>query len=251
MSCSVKTRCNHTLKVGLNRENVSQSQAQAAIQCLLFIEVANVAPAAFTVLQIAHQMFREAFHIWNTLNSFRDIFLLGLNQDFTFRWKHSSILSIVTLPGRNPGSCSCSSINHPSWEDGDLNSDWSILPILDSDWLWQWQCCGIESFYRWECHHFISTVAKEHFNPDQWEARVVSSQPIRGLQWALSGSGGLNTSSSWLRQNRNKSRHSFFPPIITLGHTRQWSLIWHLVICFRYHTMLHLIHNVCSETENQ
>lgn len=64
MSCSVKTRCNHTLTVGLNRENVSQSQSQAAaIQCLLFIEVANVAPAAFTVLQIAHQMFREAFHI--------------------------------------------------------------------------------------------------------------------------------------------------------------------------------------------
>lgn len=60
MSCSVKTRCNHTLTVGLNRENVSQS---AAIQCLLFIEVANVAPAAFTVLQIAHQMCRAISHL--------------------------------------------------------------------------------------------------------------------------------------------------------------------------------------------
>ena len=119
----------------------------------------------------------------------------------------------MTLPRRNPGSCLCSSINHPSWEDGDRGSDWSTLPILASDWLWQWQCCGIESFYSWECHHLISTVAKEHLN----------SLPMRGQSYQISANQrapvtlirvrGLNTSSSWLwRQKRqNKSRHSFFP----------------------------------------
>ena len=191
-------------------------------------------------------MFREAFHIWNTLNSFREFFSTGSESGFHIQietLKHSSILSIVTLPWRNPGSCSCSSINHPSWEDGDLNSDWSILPILDSDGLWQWQCCGIESFYRWECHHFISTVAKEHLIPDQWEARVVSSQPIRGRQWALSGSGGLNTSSSWLRQNRNKSRHSFFPQSLlwdTPANEVWYDTLWYvsdIIRCYTWYTM--------------
>ena len=190
-------------------------------------------------------------------NSFRENFPLGLNLDFTFRLNIERLLKpvIVTLPRRNPGSCLCSSINHPScsWEDGDMGSDWSILLIRASDWLWQWQCCGIESFYSWECHHLISTVAKEH----------LSRLPIRGQSCQISANQRAPVTPIRVRGPQyliilavgdridriNQGIHS--SPIITLGHTRQWSLIWHLVICFRYHTMLHLIRNVCSETENQ
>ena len=65
-------------------------------QCLLFIEVANVAPAAFTVLQIAHQMQRDISHLEQL---FRENFTLelGLNQDFTGLNKDSSSLSMLIV----------------------------------------------------------------------------------------------------------------------------------------------------------
>ena len=71
-----------------------RNQQQIAILCLLFIEVANVAPAAFTVLQIAHQMQRDISHLEQLKGEFST---LGLNQDFTGLNKDSSSLSMLIV----------------------------------------------------------------------------------------------------------------------------------------------------------
>ena len=189
-------------------------------------------------------------------NSFRENFPLGLNLDFTFRLNIERLLKPVDrdFSTEKPWLMFVLFNQSPVLVLGGLSmgSDWSILLIRTSDWLWQWQCWGIESFYSWECHHLISTVAKEH----------LSSLPMRGQSCQISANQRAPVTPIRVRGPQyliilavgdrigiNQGIHS--SPIITLGHIRQWSLIWHLVICFRYHTMLHLIRNVCSETENQ